>query len=184
MLLRHTLAVPPPCTAITKASPIPHRNAAHPYSRWRRAVALPAATNRNRPAGPQPPPAPSEGGAARPPSVQDDIDDIILNEEYYSEFGMTRDDALRQQLLANIEEDPDAMPADAAAAQAAAIGSRREAAGRISNGHNDDLGADLRQQIEDLEPYGPEVGAGCRLCKVVLYGLHNWCHCLCQSCCQ
>lgn len=66
---------------------------------------------------------------------------------------MTKDDALRQQLLSNYTEDPDAIPADAADLAAA-----RQAGGGDGGAKAGGqwLGDGVREQIEQLEPYGPD----------------------------
>jgi hypothetical protein len=113
-----------------------------------------------RPAGPAPPPpeaeAPRPRGRAWPTAEQvwaahpDDIDDLVLDDDYYASFAMTKDDALREQLLSNYEEDPDARPADAAGGDGASGGGGDRGGERA-------LPPGLRQRVQELEPYGPEV---------------------------
>lgn len=132
--------------SVTSACPA---RAAAPRGR-RRGPAAPRAAASGPPpprrAGPPPPPPLG-------PPAGDDIDDLILDENYYADYGMTRDDALRQQLLSNVEEDPDAMAADAADLDAP-FG----VAGAGSSSTGPRLPAGARRRIEELEPYGPEVG--------------------------
>ena len=101
---------------------------------------------------------PAADGAGDADGGADDIDDLILDDAYYAEYGMTKEDALRQQLLSNFEDDPDAAPADARAAARLGLGS--SGLGAIGGGgeeeEDNDEAAALRRVEEALEAYGPE----------------------------
>jgi hypothetical protein len=100
--------------------------------------------------GPQPPPF---DPASNNDEDDPDIDDLVLDEAYYAQYGMTKDAALREQLLSNYEDDPDALPADASD-----IRVFQEAAAGASDMRARGLTEAQRQRIEALETYGPEVG--------------------------
>lgn len=72
-------------------------------------------------------------------SLNPDLDEIQLDDAYYEEIGMTREDAMRQQkeMLHNI--DPDAMLLDDI--------------GKV----DESLPEEWRKAIESLEVYGPQV---------------------------
>eukprot|EP00775_Hariotina_reticulata_P003320 gene3320-3597_t len=67
-----------------------------------------------------------------------DLDEIVLDDAYYEEIGMTREQAMRQQQELMYSVDPEAMPLD----QMASV--------------NEDLPEEWRKAIENLEVYGPQ----------------------------
>jgi hypothetical protein len=68
-----------------------------------------------------------------------DIDDLVLDDEYYRRMGITREAAQRQQAELSASADPDASWLDGAATLAP------------------DVPASVREQLESREAYGPSV---------------------------
>jgi hypothetical protein len=80
-----------------------------------------------------------------PPWASDnpDLDEVVLDDAYYEEIGMTREQAMRQQQELMYSVDPEAMPLDEMASV------------------SQDLPEEWRKAIENLEVYGPQVMQPC-----------------------
>lgn len=70
-----------------------------------------------------------------------DLDGIQLDDAYYAEIGMTREESMRQQREILYSVDPEAVPLD-----------------DLASVDSSTLPEEWRQAIENLEVYGPQVG--------------------------
>eukprot|EP00877_Chromochloris_zofingiensis_P007233 jgi/Chrzof1/2763/Cz11g28110.t1 len=72
-----------------------------------------------------------------------DLDELVLDEEYYREFGMTAADVERERMQVVTDADPEAVAATSL--------------DDLASVQDDILPEGLRQRIESLEVYGPPV---------------------------
>jgi hypothetical protein len=84
--------------------------------------------------------ATSRSSNARNSSSNPDLDEIELDEEYYQEIGMTREQAMQQQREIMFALDPEAVALDDLTSVDAAV-----------------LPEEWRKAIENLQVYGPQV---------------------------